>query len=181
MEYGVDLLQNSKLICHFATNRKGDILYSNNAFKTTFTHIRPNHLQDFVKESHIIYGAMLLSELPKSSLEIIHVECKGMDGDSYFMAFEISCKNTLYNFVGFLSLDKQEYDENMFAILKKEMQQFKFEISHNTRSHLANIIGLNDIICKADNIEEVRIISGMMKKSAEGLDKAFMNLIDLIK
>lgn len=181
MEQGLDILKNSKLICHFATNRKGEILYSNKAFKNTFTHIRPTHINDFAKEPHSVYGAMMLVESAKHKNDIIYVECKGMEEECMFMAFELIQKNSLFNFIGFLSLDKQEYDENMYAILKKEMEQFRFEISHNTRSHLANIIGLNDIICSADNMDEVRIIANMMKKSTEGLDKAFMNLIDLIK
>jgi hypothetical protein len=181
MEHGNDFLKNSKVFNHLLTNKSGEIVYQNKAFKNTFTHIRPSNVSHLTSNPASILGAMMLSMNKSPNPEIIYTNCKSMDGGVMCMIFEITYVQDVFSFIGFLSLDKQEYDEQMFAMLKQEVRQFKFEVSHNVRAPLANIIGLNDIISQAESMDEVKRLTTMLKKATEQLDQSLLNLIGMIK
>ncbi len=60
------------------------------------------------------------------------------------------------------------------------LQNFAYIISHNIRSHSANIIGLVDVMGVARNKEEGDKVFGMLKQSTDKLSETIENLNDII-
>jgi len=181
MKYANDFLKSSKVFSHFLANKSGEIVYQNNAFKNTFTHVRPSNISHLTSNPSTIFEAMMLAMNKTPHPETIYTNCRSIDGGLMCMIFEISYVQNVFSFIGFLSLDKEEYDEKMFSILKQEVKQFKFEVSHNVRAPLANVIGLNSMLMQAESLDEVKRISEMIKKATGQLDESLFNLINMIK
>lgn len=62
----------------------------------------------------------------------------------------------------------------------KRLQNFAYIISHNIRSHSANINGLISVIDEAESEREKQLSLGMLRTSAMQLEKTIENLNDII-
>ena len=78
---------------------------------------------------------------------------------------------------------KQEELQNLVDITSGQNQRLKnftYIISHNIRSHVANIVGILDIDDLIVSDDERILAWGILKKSAVSLDKTLHNLNDII-
>ena len=75
---------------------------------------------------------------------------------------------------------KQEQLQSLVDITaeqNKRLLNFTYIISHNIRSHVANIIGIVDI---SDDLDDDKLAIGMIKDSSESLDKTLHDLNEII-
>ncbi len=73
--------------------------------------------------------------------------------------------------------------ENLLNVTRyqnKRLQNFAYIVSHNIRSHSANIIGLVDFIGESKNEDEKRVFFDMLKTSTDKLAQTIENLNEII-
>jgi PAS domain S-box-containing protein len=73
--------------------------------------------------------------------------------------------------------------ENLLNVTRyqnKRLQNFAYIVSHNIRSHSANIIGLVNFIEEARDIDEKQVFFDMLKTSTDKLAQTIDNLNDII-
>ncbi|WP_158856038.1 PAS domain-containing sensor histidine kinase [Lunatibacter salilacus] len=78
---------------------------------------------------------------------------------------------------------KQEELQNLVDITSKQNQRLKnfaYIISHNIRSHVANIIGILEAEDLMKNVEESKLAWSILKESAISLDDTLHNLNDIV-
>lgn len=78
---------------------------------------------------------------------------------------------------------KQEELQNLVDVTSgqnKRLINFTYIISHNVRSHVANIIGIVDIGEIAENEEENKLMWNLIKESADSLDETLYNLNEVV-
>jgi len=69
---------------------------------------------------------------------------------------------------------------NVTRYQNKRLQNFAYIVSHNIRSHSANIIGLVDFIEESDNEVDKKVFFGMLKTSTDKLSQTIENLNEII-
>jgi len=181
------LLSNSRLCNYFKSNQQGVIIDSNNAFKNTYSHITPSKVQDICRNLNDLTEAIDKAVNDQGKHIPVYFECRALDGGNMVMSYEVFYAAKALHYIGFHSLDRHEFDEKMFAVLKAEVAKFnkdrdliKFRINHNFRGSLAKIIGLSSIIREADSLEEMIKIVEMIRGEVNSIDKELHNIINNI-
>lgn len=170
------ILDDAISIIYAVFDSKGFIVFDNNAFSHTYSHIRPN--------SYFAIGNGAREAAIKAKHEgkaiPTFVTCKDTEGGTMVIAYEVFFKDNHFHFLGVVEADIESVDEGMFANLKELKKRATFHLSHNVRAPLTKVIGLADIMCLSNDAQDQLRIAEMIGNAARELDNAIIALGDIL-
>jgi hypothetical protein len=171
-------LAKSKAFIYISTDFEGQIVFENRAARIYFNHISATRIQEISKEP-------LKDVINKASEEMgegvqFYMIAKGKEGCEITFIFECIAHEHGFYFIGMFSIDKQEFDELKYSMLKQIAVEIRFLISHKVNAKAANIGGLAELLLQIEN-DEVKEIAKMLKEQYKGLDAELINLINFVK
>ncbi|WP_375418578.1 PAS domain-containing protein [uncultured Hymenobacter sp.] len=194
-QYG--LLLNNQSVFIARTDVEGNYIYANDLFYERFgldsrvigqssllniiEEDRPKCIETVIKcfsEPEVPHQVVLRKPFRHEVIKSTHWEFKGVLGEQG-QVVEILC-------VGYditLLMENLQRSQHLLDVTSQQnirLQNFAYIISHNIRSHSANLTSLVQLLNEADDKEQRDMFLQMLKTSTEKLADTIVNLSDII-
>lgn len=172
------VLHNHLDLLYVVTNADGGIVFSNDNFKESTSHIQPRSINDFVLDLPEMVSA--IDKAKKQPLQAfrVYTRIKQKNQNLRWTLFNVFFIINSLHIAGYPIFDITNPTTDEFEKQKALLEDIQFIVSHEIRRPIPNILGIVDImeqneasgISNADNIK-------MMKQAALELDDSVHRLV----
>jgi PAS domain S-box-containing protein len=178
------ILHNSLDILYCVCDLQGQIITSNDLFKSSVNHIRPKKINDIISNDDLDDFIDVINKSKNNYSDPIRVYSKTIqkNGSLKWVLWNIYFINNTLHFIGIEIRDVNSITQYEYERQKKLIEEFRFMLSHEIRHPLTSIAGLVQLLIKDKVIdqEEFNELLLMLDKCVIDLDQSILKLVKKI-